>query len=226
MKTEVGIPIRKAGSYGHPGKIILLHSLFAAVFVVMSFTSCLAQEDQVTKIQKAYENLKDIRGSFVQKSSIKDLKRTDTYNGRFFIKPPKMKWEYTGEKPQVIYIKGDEIFIYQKQENRVIKSKIDQNAYGQAPITLLAGLGNIRNEFVVVSDSPDRLLIRPRKPMGNIDYIEVMPSDNGFPIKALIFVDSLSNRIEITLKDVKINTGLRNSLFNFTPPKDATVLEH
>ncbi len=226
MKIEVGLPIRKAGSYNRPGKFILFHSLFAALFTVMFFTPCLAQEDQVTKIQKAYEDIKDISGNFVQKSSIKDLKRTDTYIGRFFIKPPKMKWEYTGEKPQVIYIKGDEILIYQKKENQIIKSKFDRATYGQAPIALLAGFGDIRRDFVVISDSPDRLMIKPRKSMGNIDYIEVTPSDNAFPIKALIIVDSLLNRIEITLKDVKTNTGLNNSLFNFTPPKDATMLGH
>jgi outer membrane lipoprotein carrier protein len=226
MNIAVEIPIRKAGSYNRPGRLILFHSFFAALFTVIFFTPCLAQEDQVTKIQKAYEDIKDIRGNFVQKSSIKDLKRTDTYNGRFFIKPPKMKWEYTGEKPQVIYIKGDEILIYQKKENQIIKSKFDRATYGQAPIALLAGLGDIRREFIVISDSPDRLMIKPRKPMGNIDYIEVTPSDNAFPIKALIIVDSLLNRIEITLKDVKTNTGLNNSLFNFTPPKDATVLEN
>jgi outer membrane lipoprotein carrier protein len=226
MKTKVGVLTDKMKGHYHPGKIIFLHSLLAALFMVMSFTSCLAQEDQVTKIQKAYENIKDIRGSFVQKSSIKDLKRTDTYQGKFFIKPPKMKWEYTGEKPQVIYIKADEILIHQKKENQVIKAKFDRATYGQAPIALLAGLGDIRQEFIVVSDSPDRLVIKPRKPMGNIDHVEVTPSDNAFPIKALIIVDSLSNRIEITLKDVKTNTGLKNSLFNFTPPKDATVVEH
>ena len=226
MKTEVGMLADNVGRHCHPGQIIFLHSLFAALFMVMSFASCPAQEDQVTKIQNAYENIKDIRGSFVQKSSIKDLRRTDTYHGKFFIKPPKMKWEYTGEKPHVIYIKADEILIYQKKENQVIKAKFDRGTYGQAPIALLAGLGDIRQEFVVVSDSSDRLVIKPRKPMGNIDHIEVTPSDNAFPIKALIIVDSLSNRIEITLKDVKTNTGLKNSLFNFTPPKDATVVEH
>jgi len=226
MKTDVRMSISKAGSYDCLGKIIVLHLFYAALLIVMSFTMCLAQEDQLTKIQKAYEDIKDIKGNFIQKSSIKDLKRTDTYNGRFFIKSPKMKWEYTGEKPQVIFIRGDEMIIYQKKENQVIKSKFDRATYGQAPIALLAGLGDIRQDFVVVSDSPDRLMIKPRKPMGNIDHIEVIPSANAFPIKALIIVDSLSNRIEITLKDVKTNTGLANSLFNFTPPKDATVLEN
>jgi len=184
-----------------------------------------AEEDQVSKIQKAYEGIKDIKGNFVQKSFIKDLKRTDIYNGRFFIKPPKMKWEYAGDRPQAIYVTGNEIIIYQKKENQVIRSKFDRATYGQAPISLLAGFGNIRQEFDIISNTPDRVVIKPKKPMGNIEHIEIAPSDGTFPIKSLTIMDSLSNKIEITLKDVRTNSGVKNSVFNFIPPKDAAVLE-
>jgi outer membrane lipoprotein-sorting protein len=61
--------------------------------------------------------------------------------------------------------------------------------------------------------------------MGNVERIEITPSGTAFPIKSLAIIDNLSNRVEITLKDVKINTGLKTSVFNFTPPKDAAVLE-
>ena len=143
----------------------------SAIFLLVSFLLAPvlfahAEDDQVTKIQKAYEGIKDIKGNFVQKSFIKDLKRTDIYNGRFFIKPPKMKWEYTGDRPQVIYVSGNEIIIYQKKENQVIRSKFDRATYGQAPISLLAGFGNIRQEFDIISDTPDRVVIKPKKTYG------------------------------------------------------------
>lgn len=214
-----------------PAAKTICHLLLTVVLVVLCCAISSAAppdnpiDDQATKIQKAYVNIKDIKGSFVQKSAIKDLKRTDTYKGRFFIKPPNMKWEYAGEKPQVIYIRGEEILVYQKKVNQVFKAKFDRATYGQAPIALLAGFGDIREEFDVVTDSPGKLVIKPKKPMGNIDRIEIIPSEGDFPIKALTIIDSLSNRIEITLKDVKTNSGLKNSLFNFTPPKDATVIE-
>jgi len=196
------------------------------LFFLSSVSFASSAEDQLTKIQKAYENIKDIKGSFVQKSYIKDLKRTDTYNGRFLIKPPRMKWEYTGDKAQVIYINNDEIIIYQKKENQVIKARFDRGTYGQAPIALLAGFGNIRKEFDILPEYTDRLVIKPKNSMGNISRIEITPSDGPFPIKSLVIVDSLSNRIEFLLNDVKTNTGLRSSLFNFTPPKNATLLEN
>ncbi len=196
------------------------------LFLMTLITSVSQAEDHVAKIQKAYEGIKDIKGSFTQKSHIKDLKRTDSYSGWFFIKPPKMKWEYIGKNAQVIYINGEDIIVHQKTQNQVFKSRFDRATYGQAPIALLAGMGDIRQEFDVVSDSPGRLVLKPKKPMGNIDHVEIVPAEGAFPIKALTIVDNLSNKIEIKLMDVKTNTGLKNSLFNFTPPKGATVIQN
>lgn len=224
-KPESGIG--KSEVSNHIGKIIFLTFIcFATAFLLLTSISFAAGEDQVTKIQKAYEGIRDISGSFVQKSRIKDLKRTDTYRGSFFIKPPKLKWEYTGEKPQAIYVNNDQIIIYHKKENQVFKSKFDGATYGQAPIALLAGLGDIRKEFDVVSNSAALLVLKPKHPMGNISRIEIKPAENGFPIKTMTIIDSLSNSVDITLTNVKTNTELKDSLFNFTPPKGATIMEY
>ncbi|MDA8104057.1 MAG: outer membrane lipoprotein carrier protein LolA, partial [Nitrospiraceae bacterium] len=69
----------------------------------------------IARIQKAYESIKDLKGSFVQKSLIKDLDKTETYRGEFFIKPPlKMKWVYAGKNAQSLTIRDDTVLIYKK----------------------------------------------------------------------------------------------------------------
>ena len=198
--------------------------LFLCFFLLSSICFADAAVDEVARIQKAYEGIKDIKGDFVQKSYIKDLKRTDTYSGQFFIKPPKMKWEFKGDKPQSVYITGNDILIYQKKERQVLKTKFDRAIYGQAPIALLGGLGDINKEFDV-SMKKGRLLLKPRKPMGVISQIELTPSYGVFPIADLTIFDTDSNRIDITLKDVRTNTGLGERVFSFTPPADATVIQ-
>jgi outer membrane lipoprotein-sorting protein len=40
-----------------------------------------------------------------------------------------------------------------------------------------------------------------------------------------VIIDSYSNEINIELKDVKINTGVKDSLFDLTLPKDIHVFE-
>ncbi|OGW41535.1 MAG: hypothetical protein A2Y97_04845 [Nitrospirae bacterium RBG_13_39_12] len=200
----------------------LLFFQFSLCSVSISASSC---KEDITKIQKAYENIKDIKGGFVQKSHIKDLKRTDTYEGEFFIKTPlKMKWDYKGDMAQEVIINNGDIFIYQKKEKQAFRGKFDKDTYGQAPIALLNGFGRINEEFHV-SKEKDRLILKPKNPMGSIISVEIEPSENEFPINSFTINDSRSNRVEIVLKDVKINTGLKDSLFELSLPKSVTIYQ-
>ena len=206
---------------------VLIVSLFTLHFSV--FTASLnasSVEGDIAKIQKAYENIKDISGSFVQKSYIKDLKRTDTFKGKFFIKRPlEMKWAYKGDNAQEVFINNDEITIYQKKEKQAFRGRFDRDTYGQAPIALLSGFGKIQEEFFI-SDKNGKLLLKPKKAMRGILLIEVEPSGGEFPIKSFIINDSHSNRIEMILDDIKINTGLEDKLFRPSIPKNVTIYEY
>jgi outer membrane lipoprotein-sorting protein len=198
----------------------VFYSLFSAS---VAFSSA---DEEIIKIQQAYESIKDISGNFVQKSHIKDLKQTETFNGEFFIKRPmKMKWTYKGENSQEVVINNDEILIYQKKEKQAYRSKFDRDTYGQAPIALLSGFGKIKEEFSVAVKN-GKLLLKPKKPMGGIISIEIEPSEGAFPIKSFTVNDSYSNRIEMVLKDVKINSGLKDGFFELSLPKGVTTYQY
>lgn len=200
--------------------------LTLAVALLFSFASARGSEQAISKIQKAYEGIKDIRGSFVQKSYIKDLNRTDTFRGAFSIKMPSMmRWQYSGGRQNVeVIINNGDIIIYQKDEKQAFRSRFDRDTYGQAPIALLGGFSNIEKEFDV-SERNGKLILRPKSSMGNIAYLELSPSDGKFPIGSLAIVDSRSNKVEITLKDVVLNTGVRDSLFEFSLPRGVSMFD-
>lgn len=182
----------------------------------------------IEKVQKAYEGIRDIKGSFVQKSHIKDLKRTDVFQGTFMIRvPSKMRWRYSGDKKQQtdVIIKNDELLIYQKDEKQVIKGKFDKESYGQSPIALLGGFGNIEREFDSI-ERDGKLVLTPKNNMGSVVLVELTLSDGEFPVGALAIVDKLANRIEITFKNVVINSGIKDSKFEFSAPKGVTVFEY
>lgn len=183
-------------------------------------------DEEMQKIQKSYGSIKDIEGNFIQRSFIKDLKRADIYKGRFFIKiPKKLRWEYKGEAPQEVFINNDEILIYQKKEKQALRGKFDWNTYGQAPIALLNGFGKIQDEFSL-SQQNGNLLLKPKQAMGEILSIEIVPSEGEFPISSFTIKDSHSNKIEIILKDIKINTNLKDTLFIPSLPEDIKIYEH
>ena len=194
------------------------------VFPLISNASEL--DNKIEKIQKAYEKIRDMKGSFTQKNTIKDLNKTDTYRGEFFIKQPlKMKWIYKGKSAQDIFINNNMVLIYKKGEKQAYKGKFDKTTYGQTPIALLGGFGNIRQEFNI-SGKEDSLLLKPKSSMGSITSITIMLSGDDFPIKSFTIEDGRSNVIEITLKDVKTNTGMKDSLFEFSLPKDVNIYEY
>ena len=134
-----------------------------------------------------------------------------------------MKWSYEGSNAQDVLINNDEITIYQKQEKQAFQGRFDRDTYGQAPIALLSGFGKIQDEFTV-SNKQGNLLLKPKKPMGGVLSIEIELSNSEFPIKSFTVIDSYSNRITMELTDVKINTGLADSFFDQTLPKDVTII--
>ncbi|MFN3739672.1 MAG: LolA family protein [Thermodesulfovibrionales bacterium] len=179
----------------------------------------------VDRIENAYKNISDIKGKFKQVSYLKDLEKRETYEGEFFIKIPSLfKWSYKGKSPQDVIISGDTLIIYQKKEKQVLKGRFYPSKYGQAPIALLGGFGNIKRDFEI-KEQEDRLILTPKAQMGNVKSIELYSGDGDFPIKRLKITDSAMNIIDIKLEDVVINSGLQDKVFEFVPPQGVRVIE-
>ena len=123
------------------------------IFTVLIFFAAFAQswaEDAAQRIQGKYNNIKDIKGSFEQKSFIKDLEETQEFKGNFSIKMPfRMRWAYTKPTSEEVIINDKKMWILQNVEKQAVKSNFSEDTYGQAPIALLAGLGNLNKDFDV-----------------------------------------------------------------------------
>lgn len=206
-----------SGSLLIPALILTLLSGFAS-----------GADPEIERIQKAYRVIKDIKGSFVQKSHIKDLERTDTFQGTFMIKlPSRMRWQYRGEDKSIteVVVNDGELIVYQKKERQAFRSRFDRENYGQAPISLLGGFGNIEKEFEVTKEN-GRLMMKPKRPMGMVLSVEITPSEGDFPIGSVAITDKRSNRIEITFKDVTLNSGIADKVFEFSLPRGASMYDY
>jgi chaperone LolA len=205
---------------------MLYVSLMAMMLAVFSAPACGEElDDTIAHIQKAYEGLRDMKGTFVQKNIIKDLNKSDTYTGEFFIKRPlKMKWAYKGRAAQDLIINNDTVLIYKKGDHQAYRSPFNKDSYGQTPVVLLTGMGNLRDEFTVTGKG-NVLYLKPKKAMAGIVSITVFISEAGFPIKGFTIQDGRTNTVEIQLNNITINPGLKDSLFDLNLPKGVNVYE-
>ncbi|MBF0487911.1 MAG: outer-membrane lipoprotein carrier protein LolA [Nitrospirae bacterium] len=179
------------------------------------------------KIKSAYDSFKDISGKFSQLSRIKDLNKEMSYEGIFRIKPPsKMSWRYEGEDEQEVYINDDELTIYKKKHNQAMRSKLDEAAIAQTPLALLRGLKDIEKDYDI-AEKKDVMRLTPKDPSFKVKYFDVYPSkDAPFPIKKIVLYDKNDNTVELTLQGVKVNTGLADETFQFTPPEGVTIVDN
>ncbi len=135
-----------------------------------------------------------------------------------------MKWIYRGNTSQEVTVNNDRVLIFKKDDNQAYKTMFDRTTYGQTPLALLSGFGDLKEEFNI-SGEGNTLVLNPKKPMSNISSIKIMMSERDFPIRSFTIQDEYSNIIEIELKDIGINTGLKDSLFEFSVPEGVNIYD-
>ncbi len=180
----------------------------------------------VEGIQKKLAGIKDIQGTFTQNSYIKDLDQKQKYTGTFFImKPAKVMWEYSSPRDEKILIRKTDTRIYKKSQNQLIKMKFSKEAYSQVPIALLESLENIWKDFDASLTDGNSLQLVPKQKKGSIKTIVLETASADFPLKMFTIFDIYGNIVMIELGNLKINSGLDDSLFVIKTPPDVEVFD-
>ncbi len=227
-------PVRKLGQdflSNGVKKILISHFLFLILLItgywlLVTAASAATVDDVVERIQKKYSGIQDIQGRFSQTSYIKDLDRVERYEGNFFIKKPfSMKWAYSKPRDEEVIIRDANAWIYKKSEKQVLKTAFSKDAYGQVPIALLSSLGNLKADFDITMIKEDNLELKPKRQMGFIKKIFFEVSSGDFPVKTFSIFDIHGNKIVIAVKDVTINSGLKDSFFIFKAPPGVEVFD-
>lgn len=204
--------------------------IIAIFFVTLLPCSANGEDNKIDRIvkeiQDRYDTITDMKGNFTQDSYVKDLEEQQSFSGKFFIKmPSRFKWEYMKPRNEIVIVNGSQLWIYKKAENQVVKARFSAEAYGQAPIALLAGMGDLTSDFTITQVEKNILQLIPKASMGIINRILMATNPSGFPIKSLKLFDTYENVITVTVNDVKVNQNQKDSFFKFTPDKGTEVFE-
>ncbi len=204
----------------------MLFPCFISLILLFTSASAATVNDVVERIQKAYDNIQDLKGTFSQTSYLKDLERVEKYSGEFFIKRPySMRWSYSKPRDEEVIIRDSVTWIYKKSEKQVLKTTASKGNYNQVPIALLSSLAELKTDFDIALIKEDNLELLPKNRTGFIKKILLEVDSGDFPIRTLSIFDIHSNRIFISLKNVKVNSGLKDAFFIFKPPPGVEVFD-
>jgi outer membrane lipoprotein carrier protein len=221
------------------GLLVLLSGAFARP------AQAATAAEWVAKLQSFYDKTQDLDAEFTQETHLKIQEQKQTQSGRVRIKKPGgMRWDYLKPEPKLIVTNGQFIWVYDPDDKQAMKQSLRGNALPSA-VSFLYGKGNLTGEFHVTlvpeaqlgEIKPDGKAVYPLRPEGGV-VLRLVPRTPNARFKELYFVvDAQSGHVAQTLmvdpeggtnhihfRNVRVNTGLQEALFSWTPPRGTSVL--
>ncbi len=179
------------------------------------------------KIEEHQARITDLVARFSQSYRSGAFGREVTERGVVSLKRPGlMRWEYKDPEPKLFVSDGKTFQFYVPADRQVIVSEQDQRRSLAA--RLLSGKGGLSEEFAASLESPQeegvvRLKLVPRREQSELEsaLVDVEPSGR---IRSILLDDLQGNRTRFRFEGIRENTGLKDELFRFQPPKGVEVI--
>ncbi|MBI1910783.1 MAG: outer membrane lipoprotein chaperone LolA [Deltaproteobacteria bacterium] len=202
--------------------ILFLFFIFAPLF---SYAEEL--DNIISKLQEKYESINTIEASFTQEAVTKGFKSSQVSEGKVYLKKPgKMRWIYTKPAKDELVGNGKMIWVYQPDLNQVIEKRSDA-ASSSLATDFLSGVGNLKKEFNIslASEKGGSYLLglTPREPQPNLRKVSIEIDKTSYLVTKTIVEDHFGNETRVSFKNLKTNTNIKDSLFEFSIPKGANV---
>lgn len=202
----------------------------AGVFLLV--TPSLADEVShvAAKVQERYEKISDLKAKFTQTVTYRSIGKSQTDEGIVkFKKPDRMKWEYLSPGKQIIVCDGKKIWFYLPEDAQVMTADIKAAFSAETPSNFLSGMGKLTEEFNVQLKREDKALfclnLLPRKPIENLKELVICVDRKDYLVRESHLIDNMGNETVVRFRDIEVNTGLKDSEFEFKVPEGVEVIE-
>lgn len=211
-----------------PVLIILIPMLLMLSFPYIGYAEVSA-EGVMDRLQTTYREVKDITADFTQRSSIQGFEER-VFEGRLYLKKPGMvRWDYLMPVSQKIFIRGDKVILYLPEEKQAIVQTISDHPDAEPAMGLLSDIEKWQEIFdiKVGGDTLDiyKIELHP-KAMLLVDKVQVEIDKKSFYITGMSIFEKSGNRVTFNFSNIKSDSGLKESLFDFKIPRGVEVLEY
>lgn len=186
-------------------------------------------EPVVQRVQAYYDGIADFRARFVQtRAGGVGLPAAPSEGEVVLSKPGRMRWSYEKPDPSLLVTDGKVLWMYDPVLEEAQRLPDAGGVLSGAAVEFLMGEGDLLGSFVVSAEdcdaSPVKLRLLPRADAGYERLaLEVDPATGQ--VAASTVVDLFGNRTRVLFRDVRVNTGAKSDLFQFTPPEGVEVFD-
>jgi outer membrane lipoprotein carrier protein len=183
-------------------------------------------------VQRSFAQMSDFNADFIQIDQ-NPLNRNRQASGHLYLmRPRKMRWEYQKPEDELFVSDGKTVYFYVPADHQVNKDAVKETFDDRIPLMFLLGKSDLRNEFTQFEllNTPPFLegtkVVRmyPKRKTDFKDVVmEVDPA--SYQIRRLILTHTDGSRSEFVFSNIRTNTGLKASFFDFKVPPGVNVVQ-
>jgi outer membrane lipoprotein carrier protein len=219
--------------------LVMMQWIAAILFVLVTMLPMSAIGDPgdvgptVKRLEQAYEAFQDMQAAFKQETTSGAIGVVQRAAGRvYFKKAGRMLWKYETPEEQLIVLDGKTLWFYLPAEKQAMK-----NNFSIIPRHIVAdlfrGSMDVLEKFKVrfaprePDDAPGQVMLElvPVEPDPTVSKLIVWLDPVSYMIRKTSLTDSFGNRTDLSFEDIKVDQGLSDSMFAFTPPEGVDVFE-
>jgi len=188
----------------------------------------------IKNLQRQYDQTKDFSALFTQETMTKSLGAPAIVNGKlYFKKPGMMKWEYSDPINNQIISDGTTLWYYIPDDKQVRVYNALEAFEQEFFLGYLFGEGSLEENFEVALAELDPeqaeeyylVALAPKDPDSTIERILLLVNKETYNIHQFNTYDVLGNVTRIAFEDIRVNTGLKDSLFHFIVPSGVETIK-
>ncbi len=211
----------------------VMAALLALIILPIPLGAAAPVDDVVNQVEAACAKVHDLSAQFQQTATNRTLGEVREATGTFEAKRPnKMCWEYQKPEARLFVTDGKTLWAYSPAEKQVITQPVAQALNARLPLAFLAGDCHLRKEFdlslvenAATRGGPTRVLdLKPKQQEAGIARMLLEINPKGYTVQKVTVFDAYQNTTAIALSDIKLNTGLGDDRFHFTPPPGVRVV--
>ncbi len=175
-----------------------------------------------------FTEIKTFEARFGQIVLNESLEEVDEGQGKVWISRPGLfRWDYEAPDAQEIVGDGFNVWIHDVELEQVTVRN-QQEALGNTPAILLAGTGNLEDNYIVEDIGTqgrfDWVNLIPRDQNSSFEEVRIGFEDNRLRLMELL--DNLGQKTRISFVDLKENVFISSTIFDFVAPDGVDIIDN
>lgn len=198
-----------------------------------------ASEQQATaNLVKQLSGIKSFTANFQQTTKVTNPKATQkkglsaqhmnqTFNGVMKVqRPGKFYWETTSPSKQTIATTGKTVWIYDPDLQQAVRQSLDDQVANTPALLLSGNTSQIMKSYRITQPNKTKTYytLYPKNDDGVFQSLTISFGAHNAPT-LMILQDSLGQTTNVRFSNVKVNTSIPASTFNFVPPKGTDIID-